>query len=66
MGQILSAMQAYANVMWATLTGPARPALAGQINPKIRALMDGYQGGKRCAPGQLMCKHSYMREQAGR
>ncbi|DBA84394.1 hypothetical protein WJX77_004255 [Trebouxia sp. C0004] len=44
MGLILSAMQAYANVMWASLTAPARPALAGQINPKIKALMDGYQG----------------------
>ncbi len=66
MGQILSAMQAYANGMWASLTGPARPALAGQINPKIRALMDGYQGGKDCAPGQNMCKHSCMRKSAGR
>ena len=64
MGQILSAMQAYANVMWASLTGPARPALAGQINPKIRALMDGYQGGKRCAPGSMMCKHSSTRKSA--
>ena len=66
MGQILSAMQAYANVMWASLTGPARPALAGQINPKIRALMDGYQGGKRCAPGSMMCKHSSTRKSSAR
>lgn len=49
MGQVLSAMQAYTNVIWTVFTGPPRPALAGVVSPKIKALMDGYKGGKSAA-----------------
>ena len=46
MGQVLSAVQGYINMMWTTLTGPPRPTLSGVISPKIKALMEGYKGGK--------------------
>lgn len=46
MGQVLSAVQEYINTMWTTFTGPPRPALSGVISPKIKALMEGYKGGK--------------------
>ncbi|KAL3151003.1 hypothetical protein ABBQ38_012875 [Trebouxia sp. C0009 RCD-2024] len=50
MGQVLSAMQAYTNVIWTVFTGPPRPALAGVVSPKIKALMDGYKGAPRQVP----------------
>ena len=46
MGQVLSAVQGYINIMWTTFTGPPRPALSGVVSPKIKALMEGYKGGK--------------------
>lgn len=46
MGQLLSALQGYINVMWATFFNPPRPALANMVSPKIRAVMEGYKGGK--------------------
>ena len=57
MGQVLATAEAYFNVMWASLTGPPRPALAGRVNPKIKALMDGFHGGKHCAAEHLESVH---------
>lgn len=50
MGQVYSAVEAYINVMWASLTGPPRPALAGRINPNIKALMEGFHAVPRQVP----------------
>ena len=53
MGQVLSAVQEYINMMWSTFTGPPRSALSGVVSPKIKALMEGYKGGKSATSFQF-------------
>lgn len=61
MGQLLSALQGYISVMWATFFSPPRPALADMVSPKIRAVMEGYKGGKSAA-AVMICIHRLAQE----
>ena len=46
MGQVVSFVTDYISQMLSGLSRPSRSALAGRVDPNIRALMDGYRGGK--------------------